>query len=83
MEWGELYVESLSRGFAWFDTGTHESLLEASEFVRTIQNRQGMQIACLEEIAFHNELIDRDQVLAIAASMSKTEYGKYLLNLIG
>jgi glucose-1-phosphate thymidylyltransferase len=83
MEIGELHVEGLSRGFAWFDTGTHESLLEASEFVRTIQHRQGMQIACLEEIAFHNGLIDDEQLRAIACSMSKTSYGRYLLNLLG
>jgi glucose-1-phosphate thymidylyltransferase len=79
---GQLRVECLSRGFAWFDTGTHDSLLEASEFVRTIQHRQGMQIACLEEVAYHNGLIDRDHVQKIAQSMSKTMYGRYLLNLI-
>ena len=83
MERNELYVQPLSRGFAWFDTGTHDSLLEAGEFVRTIQNRQGMQIACLEEIAFQNGLIDRDHLLKVGRSMSKTEYGKYLLNLAG
>ena len=81
MEMGELAVERLSRGYAWFDTGTHDSLLGASEFVRTIQSRQGVQIACLEEIAFENGFIDVDQVIALGKSMEKTAYGKYLLQL--
>ena len=81
LEQGELHVECLSRGFAWFDTGTHDSLLEASEFVRTIQHRQGMQIACLEEIAYNNGLMDKDHVRQIGQTMSKTSYGRYLLNL--
>ena len=82
MAWGELSVEPLSRGCAWFDTGTHDSMLEASEFVRTIQNRQGVQIACLEEIAFSNGLIDKEQLRAIAQSYSKNNYGRYLLDLL-
>ena len=82
MEMGELYVERLSRGYAWLDTGTHESLLEAGEFVRTVQHRQGVQIACLEEIAFLNGFIDKDQLRAIGKGMEKTAYGRYLLSLL-
>jgi glucose-1-phosphate thymidylyltransferase len=82
MELGELYVERLSRGYAWLDTGTHESLLEAGEFVRTVQHRQGVQIACLEEIAFLNGFIDKDQLRAIGKGMEKTAYGRYLLSLL-
>jgi glucose-1-phosphate thymidylyltransferase len=78
MEIGELYVEQLSRGYAWLDTGTHDSLLEASEFVRTLQKRQGVHIACLEEIAFLKGFIGRDQLRARAALFSKTAYGRYL-----
>ena len=82
MEMGELYVERLSRGYAWLDTGTHESLLEAGEFVRTVQHRQGVQIACLEEIAFLNGFIDKDQLRAIGKGREKTAYGRYLLSLL-
>ena len=82
MEMGELYVERLSRGYAWLDTGTHESLLEAGEFVRTVQHRQGVQIACLEEIAFQNGFIDKDQLRLIGKAMEKTAYGRYLLSLL-
>jgi glucose-1-phosphate thymidylyltransferase len=78
MEIGELYVEQLSRGYAWLDTGTHDSLLEASEFVRTLQKRQGVHIACLEEIAFVKGFIGRDQLRSRAALFSKTAYGRYL-----
>jgi len=78
---GELTVEKLGRGSAWLDTGTHDSLLEASEFVRTIQNRQGMKIACLEEIAYENGFIDRERLLAAARRFEKTSYGQYLLRL--
>jgi glucose-1-phosphate thymidylyltransferase len=81
MEMGELYVEQLSRGHAWLDTGTHDSLLEASEFVRTVQHRQGLQIACLEEIAFDNGFIDRDQLRRRGELFVKTGYGRYLLAL--
>eukprot|EP01037_Dinobryon_pediforme_P017363 gene17362-17554_t len=83
LERGALHVEKMSRGYAWLDTGTHDSLLEASEFVRTIQHRQGIQIACLEEIAYRNGFIDKDQVRAAGKSMEKTSYGRYLLGLIG
>jgi glucose-1-phosphate thymidylyltransferase len=81
MELGELHVQRLSRGFAWLDTGTHESLLEAGEFVRTIQHRQGVQVACLEEIAYRNGFIAKDQLESVGRSMSKTAYGRYLLSL--
>ncbi|MGQ4275114.1 glucose-1-phosphate thymidylyltransferase RfbA [Terrihabitans sp. B22-R8] len=81
MEKGELFVEELSRGYAWLDTGTHDSLLEASEFVRVIQHRQGVQIACLEEIAFHNGFIGREQLLARGQALSKTAYGRYLMEV--
>jgi glucose-1-phosphate thymidylyltransferase len=81
MEMGDLYVEQMGRGFAWLDTGTHDSLLEASEFVRVIQKRTGQQIACLEEIAFHQGFINRDQLRARGEFFSKTSYGKSLLDL--
>jgi glucose-1-phosphate thymidylyltransferase len=82
LERGTLHVEKMSRGYAWLDTGTHDSLLEASEFVRTIQHRQGIQVACLEEIAFRNGFIDAEQVRAAGRSMEKTSYGRYLLSLV-
>jgi glucose-1-phosphate thymidylyltransferase len=79
MERGELFVEQLSRGHAWLDTGTHDSLLEASEFVRTVQHRQGMQIACLEEIAFELGFIDVEQFRKRGQAFAKTNYGQYIL----
>lgn len=81
MERGSLHVELMSRGYAWLDTGTHDSLLEASEFVRTIQHRQGMQIAALEEIAFLNGFIDKAQLLERATLFEKTAYGRALRKL--
>ena len=81
MEAGDLFVEQLSRGYAWLDTGTHESLVEASEFVRAVQKRQGVHIACLEEIAYINGFIDRDQLRARGKLFEKTAYGKYLLDI--
>jgi len=81
MELGELHVEQLSRGHAWLDTGTHDSLLEASEFVRTIQHRQGLQIACLEEIAYENGFIDAAQLRRRGEAYAKTGYGRYILQL--
>jgi glucose-1-phosphate thymidylyltransferase len=81
MERGELFVEQLSRGHAWLDTGTHDSLLEASEFVRTVQHRQGLQIACLEEIAFDAGFITVDQLRRRGEAFAKTGYGRYLLKL--
>jgi len=78
---GALFVEVMSRGFAWLDTGTHDSLLEASEFVRTLQKRQGVRIASLEEIAFHAGFIDRDQLRARGQRFAASDYGGYLLRL--
>jgi glucose-1-phosphate thymidylyltransferase len=81
LEAGKLQVHPLGRGFAWLDTGTHESLLEASSFVSTLQRRQGLMVACLEEIALRNGWIDLERVRALAAELSKTEYGTYLSGL--
>ena len=81
MESGDLFVEQLSRGYAWLDTGTHDSLVEASEFVRVVQKRQGVYIACLEEIAFANGFIDRDQLRARGELFARTGYGRYLLEI--
>ena len=78
LETGELHVERMGRGYAWLDTGTHESLLEASEFVKAVEHRQGLKIACLEEIALHNGWIDAEQVRSHVQLMSKSEYGRYL-----
>ena len=78
----ELKVQILGRGFAWLDTGTHESLLEASQFVQTVEHRQGFKIACLEEIAFLNHWISVDQLLNIADSVSNPQYADYLKNLV-
>ena len=82
LERGDLNVELLGRGFAWLDTGTHESLLEAAHFVETVQNRQGYKVACLEEIAFNNGWLTKEQVLEIGQSMSKNDYGQYLISLL-
>jgi glucose-1-phosphate thymidylyltransferase len=79
---GELHVELMGRGYAWLDTGTHESLLEASEFVRAIEHRQGLKIACLEEIAFNNGWITSEQVIARATMMRNSPYGEYLRSLV-
>ncbi len=81
MERGDLSVELLGRGFAWLDTGTHESLLEAGMFVETIEKRQGYKVACLEEIALSNEWLTKQQVLDIGQTMSKNDYGNYLVSL--
>lgn len=78
----KLKVELLGRGFAWLDTGTHDSLLEAGQFVQTIEHRQGYKIACLEEIAYNNKWISKEQVLEIAKPLSKNGYGQYLVDLI-
>ncbi|WP_313079866.1 glucose-1-phosphate thymidylyltransferase RfbA [Atlantibacter sp.] len=82
LERGELQVELLGRGFAWLDTGTHDSLVEASQFIHTIEKRQGMKVACLEEIAFRKGWMTREQVVAQAKLFSKTEYGRYLTILL-
>ncbi len=77
----ELKVKTLQRGFAWLDTGTHDSLSEASTFIEAIEKRQGLKIACLEEIAFNNGWISREKLIEVAQPMSKNDYGKYLLRL--
>ncbi|PHR95426.1 MAG: glucose-1-phosphate thymidylyltransferase [Oceanobacter sp.] len=82
MEQGNLNVELLGRGFAWLDTGTHESLLEAGAFVETIEKRQGYKIACLEEIAFNNGWLDKKHLQRIAQTLKKNSYGQYLLQLV-
>ncbi|MCI7260423.1 MAG: glucose-1-phosphate thymidylyltransferase RfbA [Selenomonadales bacterium] len=79
---GKLRVEKMRRGYAWLDTGTHESLLDAASFVRTIQARQGLKIACIEEIAYRMGYIDAEQVLKLAKPLLKNEYGKYLQQLV-
>ena len=81
LEKGQLRVELLGRGFAWLDTGTHESLLQASNFVQTIEERQGLKIACLEEIAFRSGWIDAAQLRKLGEEMAKNSYGQYLLQL--
>ena len=81
LERGDLNVELLGRGFAWLDTGTHESLLEAGSFVQTIEHRQGLKVGCLEEIAFHNGWLHQDDLLRIGKSLSKNDYGNYLLSI--
>ena len=78
---GDLHVETLGRGFAWLDTGNHDMLLDAADFVRTVQKRQGMYISCIEEIAFRRGFIDREQLLKLAEPLLKTEYGKYLVDV--
>ena len=79
---GALYLEQLGRGFAWLDTGTHQSLHEASNFIQTIQDRQGLQVCCPEEIAFGNGWIDAEQLSALAKPLSKNGYGQYLMSLV-
>ncbi len=81
MEMGQLHVEKMGRGYAWLDTGTHDSLVEAGEFVRVMQKRTGTLIACLEEIAFHQGFIGRDQLIERGTLFAKTEYGQGLLRL--
>ncbi|MBP5149479.1 sugar phosphate nucleotidyltransferase, partial [Pseudomonas protegens] len=80
---GDLHVERFGRGFAWLDTGTHDSLLEASQYVQTIEHRQGLKVACLEEIAYENRWISREHLLERAAYFGKTGYGQYLFTLAG
>jgi glucose-1-phosphate thymidylyltransferase len=83
LEQGELDVEIMGRGYAWLDTGTHDSLLEASSFIATLQKRQGLMVACPEEIAYAQRWIDAAQVQALAAPLAKNGYGRYLLGLLG
>jgi glucose-1-phosphate thymidylyltransferase len=82
LEQGNLNVEIMGRGFAWLDTGTHDSLLEASSFIATLQRRQGLQVSCPEEIAFHQGWIDAAALQKLAAPLAKNGYGQYLLNLL-
>ncbi len=82
LERGDLNVELLGRGFAWLDTGTHESLLEASMFVQTVEHRQGLKIACLEEIAWRNQWLSNEEVIKVSESLAKNGYGQYLRTLL-
>ncbi|MGP9574052.1 glucose-1-phosphate thymidylyltransferase RfbA [Halomonas sp. AOP42-D2-25] len=82
LERGDLRVERLGRGFAWLDTGTHDSLLEASQYVQTIEHRQGLKIACLEEIAWQNGWISDERLVELAKPLAKTQYGQYLQRLL-
>nr|WP_316928608.1 glucose-1-phosphate thymidylyltransferase RfbA [Echinicola pacifica] len=79
LEQGDLKVELMGRGYAWLDTGTHESMLEASNFIHTIEKRQGLKVACLEEIAYEMGYINSDQLMALAEPLKKNEYGQYLI----
>ena len=81
LERGDLYVETLGRGFAWLDTGSHDMLLNAADFVSAIQKRQGLYISCIEEIAYKKGYISREQLEALAQPLLKTEYGKYLMDV--
>ena len=80
---GDLKVELLGRGFAWLDTGTHDSLMEAGQFVQTVEHRQGLKIACLEEIGFHKGWLTKDELLKQAQALKKTNYGEYLAKVAG
>jgi glucose-1-phosphate thymidylyltransferase len=78
---GQLHVELLGRGMAWLDTGTHESLLDASNFIEVIENRQGLKIGCVEEVAFRAGYIDSEQLEVLAAPLRQTRYGEYLMRV--
>ena len=80
---GDLKVELLGRGFAWLDTGTHDSLMEAGQFIQTVERRQGLKVACLEEIAFHNGWLSKEMLLKKADALKKTSYGEYLTKVAG
>jgi glucose-1-phosphate thymidylyltransferase len=82
LEQGTLTVQVLKRGYAWLDTGTHDSLLDAGQYIATLEHRQGLKIACLEEIAWRQGWMDREQVEAIAQPLSKSGYGQYLLRVL-
>jgi glucose-1-phosphate thymidylyltransferase len=82
LEEGTLQVELFGRGFAWLDTGNCDSLLEASNFVETIQNRQGFYVSCIEEIAWRNGWIDDEQLRVLGSKLDKTKYGQYILDLL-
>ncbi|MEO5963266.1 MAG: sugar phosphate nucleotidyltransferase, partial [Thermomonas sp.] len=79
---GSMQLEKMGRGYAWLDTGTHESLVEASTYIETIEKRQGLRVCCPEEIAWYNGWIDADQLRALAQPLSKNGYGQYLLSLL-
>ena len=79
LEQGDLKVELMGRGYAWLDTGTHESLLEASNFIQTIENRQGLKVACIEEIAYEMGYISKEKLIELAQPLKKNQYGQYLL----
>jgi glucose-1-phosphate thymidylyltransferase len=83
LEQGHLNVEIMGRGYAWLDTGTHDSLLEAASFIATLQKRQGLQVACLEEIAYRQGWISAERLAALAEPLKKNAYGQYLLGLLG
>ena len=82
LEQGRLKVEQMGRGYAWLDTGTHDSLLEASQFVQTLEKRQGMKISCIEEIAYRMGYIDKDQLRQLGDKLANNQYGQYLLNIV-
>ena len=82
LEQNNLFVEYLGRGFAWLDTGTHDSLIDAGNFINTIEKRQGMKVACLEEIAFHNGWLSREKLGFIANQLSSSDYGLYLRKIL-
>ena len=79
---GDLHVERLGRGFAWLDTGTYDSMLDAGNFIRTIETRQGLQVACLQEIAYDNGWMTKEQIRQTCANLGKTNYSQYLMRLI-
>jgi len=83
LERGDLRVELLGRGFAWLDTGTHESLADASQYIQTIEKRQGYKVACIEEIAYYKGWITSDELISLAQPLLKTEYGQYMLEMAG
>src|SRR5690606_41300206 len=82
LEKGQLKIEIMVRGYAWLDTGTHESLLDASQFIATLENRQGLKVSCPEEIAFRQGWIDAQQLEALAQPLTKNGYGQYLLRIL-
>jgi glucose-1-phosphate thymidylyltransferase len=82
LDWGELKVQVLGRGFAWLDTGTHDSLMEASMFIETIEKRQGLKVACIEEIAYSMGYINSEQLITLAKPLNKSNYGQYLIDLV-
>ncbi len=82
MKQNRLKVELMGRGYAWLDTGTHESLIDAGQFIQTIETRQGLKVACIEEIAYNKGFINKEQLQKLAEPLLKNQYGQYLINLI-